>query len=652
MHVKSSSPRVVSFGAFTVNLRLGELRKFGTRLKLQEQPFQVLALLLERPGDLVTREELRQRLWAADTFVDFDHGLNAAINRLRDRLGDRPENPRYIETVPRRGYRFIAAVDFSGAADAAATASTARQDLEQEATTAQPSAINARAFLRSKQVALGLAAVAVVAASVVAVRIARPPAATSAIHSLAVLPLQDLSGNPAQEYFSDGLTDELITQLSKIHSLRVISHTSVARYRGANKSLPEIARELNVDAIVEGSVVRSAEKVRVSAQLIDGRTDQHLWAESYERDLHEITTLQTEVARDIAISIHATMEPPAASNAHRPTPAAYEAYLRGRYHLMGKRTPDSMSQSIGAFQEAIRFDPSFALAYAGLADGLISATYVGIVPAQAGMPQAKAAVLKALELDAAAGEAHAALGVIDFEYEWQWDAAGRELRLAVQQAPNYALGHHYYANYLAAVGRVEEALAEIERAHNLDPFSFWIVRDVGRLNYFARRYEPALTALQSALALAPDSRRAVYRWQAAVYEQLHRNDDAVAADLKYLDASGWSPSLLESARATYRTSGWQLYWRKRLQLITTHPDLLQRETSGGTLSTTYARAGDSNSALRLMQRACSERAGGLSWIAIDPSYDVLRADARFRDLLRCVGLDAGKPSLTASASSR
>jgi TolB-like protein/DNA-binding winged helix-turn-helix (wHTH) protein len=361
LQIPADSPRLLRFGQFELDLGTGEMYKEGKRIKLQEQPCQVLALLIERPGELVSREELRKKLWPNDTFVDFDHGVNIAINKLRDALGDSREKPQFIETLPRRGYRFIAPVSTPKASG-----------------NGQPSAQVAfspteRAWLRSItwRRALLPALLALSLVVFLSSRYRRGLIAEKNIRSLAVLPLENLSRDPAQDYFADGMTDELITNLAKLQTLKVISRSSAMRYKGTNKSLPEIARELNVDGIVEGTVLRSGNRVRVTAQLIQAATDQHLWAEAYEGDMQDVLRLQDSVARAVAAEIRVKLGPEAEARLAKSqsvNPAAYEAYLRGRYHFYDRWTKAGFVAASHYFEEAIASDPRYAPAYAGLAD--------------------------------------------------------------------------------------------------------------------------------------------------------------------------------------------------------------------------------------------------------------------------------------------
>jgi len=390
----------VRFGVFEVDLRVGELRKRGVKIKLQDQPFQILQILLERSGEVVTREELRGRIWPADTFVDFDQGLNNAIKRLRESLSDSPDNPRFIETVPRHGYRFIGNLG----------------------------------------------------------------ATPGRIKSLAVLPLENLSRDPEQEYFAEGLTEALITTLAKVGELRVVSRTSAMLYKGVHKSMREIARELDVDAIIEGTVLRVGRRVRITAQLIDAAKESHRWAESYERDLRDVLALQTEVAQAIAREIRIKLTPLDQARFAEVVPVepdAYEAYLRGRYHW-NRRSGEGLGKAIHYFQQTIAEDPTYAAAYSGLADCLSALGWWGFVSPNEGCGKA---TLQAVELDPSLSE----LAWASMLYDYDFAAAEREFERSVELNPHYPTAHQWFGLYLAMMGRYEEAYTELKRAIRLDP---------------------------------------------------------------------------------------------------------------------------------------------------------------------------------------
>src|SRR5438270_2661252 len=450
--------QLVRFDRFELDLRTGELRKGGIRIRLQEQPLQVLQALLENPGELVTCEELQKRIWPADTFVDFDHGLHAAVNKLRTALSDQAIRPRYVETVQRRGYRFIGKLEASD-----------------EPVSVQPQPIHdprpkpAPRFWNSWTGMMGgfMGAIAI-AASLVAGNVyglkdwlftaAKP----HSFRSLAVLPLENLSGDPKQDYFADGMTEELITQVSKFANLKVISRTSVMQYKGSKKSLRTIAGELHVDAVVEGAVQLVDNRIRITAQLVDGATDEHIWAETYDRDLSNVLLLQSEVATDIAKQIDLELTPQQQqrfrASAHPVNPDAYQSYLLGRYHW-NMRTGAGLAQAGHYFADAIQKDPNFALAYSGQADYFAYLTVLGgpeIMKPRDAMAQARTAATKALKLDDTLAEAHASMGNILHNYDWNWAAAEGEYKRAIELNPNYAMAHHLYAHLLIETNRKQD----------------------------------------------------------------------------------------------------------------------------------------------------------------------------------------------------
>jgi TolB-like protein/DNA-binding winged helix-turn-helix (wHTH) protein len=469
---EATPPVRLHFGVFEVDLRAGELRKNGVKRKLQEQPFQILAILLERPGEMVTREELRSRLWPADTFVDFDHGVNKAVNRIRDALGDSATHPRFIETVARRGYRFIADVAVTGAP--VTTRGAVPRDLahidEAAVATVGPPTSPARVggFYRWTIGGVALALAAVLAIWALQSKAPQP----RSIRSLAVLPLENLSGDPSQEYFADGMTDELIATLGQISALRVISRTSVMPYKRERKPLPQIARELNVDAVIEGTVLRPGGQVRITAQLIEARNDNHLWSDTYDGDLRDTLTLQNRVARAIAEQIRISLNPKEQATLKQRKvldPEAYEAYLKGRY-FWNKRTGDDLQKAVEYFKRALQRDPRYAQAYSGLADtyALLGDWEYGVLAPKDAFPRAKAAAARALQLDDTLGEAHTSLAFCLDAFDWDLKSAETEFRRGMELNPGYATAHHWYAWHLAVSGRNDDAIAELKKAQTLD----------------------------------------------------------------------------------------------------------------------------------------------------------------------------------------
>ena len=484
--------RTIRFGLFEIDLRSGELQKQGRKIRLEGQPVQVLICLLENPGELVTREELHRKLWPADTFVNFEHGLNAAVKRLRQALNDSADNPRFVETLPRRGYRFIAPIQALNAGGGAPTVNEAPPgepapeagDLPEAKDQVELSQ-RAPAWKRS-----GLALLVVL--GIFTVWMLRPKNNGSpVIRSLAVLPLENLSRDPSQDYFADGMTDELITELGQISELRVISRTSVMTYKGARKPLPQIARELNVDAVVEGTVLRSGDQVRITAQLIQAPDDKHLWAQSYEGDVRQTLALQRQVGRAIAEKIQIELtshERDVLKSVKAVNPDAYEAYLKGRY-FWNKRTAEGMRKAIDYFNQAIEKDPNYAQAYAGLTDAyaLAGDWKYGVLPPKDAYPKAKAAATKAIALDSALGEAHISLAYCLDAFDWDFATAGREFTLGIELSPGYATGYDWYGWHLASLGRNGEAVAQVDKAVNLDPLSLIISSDLAEELLIAKR---------------------------------------------------------------------------------------------------------------------------------------------------------------------
>ena len=488
------------FGIFELDLRAGELRKQGLRVRLQEQPFQVLAMLLEHPGEVVTREELQKKLWSADTFVDFDHGLNKAINKIREALSDSAESPRFVETVARRGYRFLAEVKVSDTAavrgpELATEPRTTAEAPDRPGTAAELA--KPKPLLQSRAWKILAFAVLLLVASLVTWKLRSWSRPSSVIRSLAVLPFESLSNDASQDYFADGMTDELISDLGQISALRVISRTSVMGYKRARKPLPQIARELNVDAVVEGTVLRSGDQVRITAQLIEASADKHLWSQSYEGELRDALALQNKVARAIADQIRISLNPQeqaALKTAKVVNPEAYVSYLKGRY-FWNKRTGDSLKVALAYFNQAIEEDPKYAQAYSGLADtyALLGDWQYAVMTPKEALPKAKAAAIKALELDSALGEAHNSLAFCLDGFDWDFDSAGKEFLRAIELNPGYATAHHWYAWHLALLHRYDEAIAEMKKAENLDPLSLVINADLAELLVLAHPGIPPKT---------------------------------------------------------------------------------------------------------------------------------------------------------------
>ena len=638
MPTSAPHARPLRFDNFELDVRAGELRKRGIRLRLHGQPLQVLAALLSRAGDVVTREELRAEIWTADTFVDFDHSLHNAIARLREVLGDSAETPRYIETLPRRGYRFIAPVESSVESPAV---SELALDPSHTAPSAPPREVPVASVRRTPRafLAAGFMTLVVVVLAVWLARTGSPPiSATRPLNSIAVLPLENLSGDPSEEFFADGMTDQLITDLAKVHSLRVISRTSVMQYKGAKKPLPEIARELNVDAIVEGSVIRSGERVRVTAQLVRASTDQHLWAETYDRDRGDVLELQGDVAESIAQQVRAQLTPQQQAqlrSTHVVDPAAYDAYLKGRLYFTNESSkPESLKKAQQNFAESIQKDPNFALAYAGLADSYVYLAFDGVLPQETAYRSAKAALAKAVQLDDTIGEAHDTLGVVSWRFDWNWDAADREFNRAIALAPSYSCAHEDRAIFLGFVGRRDEALAEIAQIDQLD----YSVSSAGAeaITYYELKDYPELIAA-SKRGLLLDPQNAFLHYLLGVgYEASGALPEAISEYQKVMKI--WDdPNAAVALAHAYSAAG-----RKAEANEILHD--LQRKSERTsvppyTMATIYGGLGEKDKAFEFLEKARSQKSLDMSlFLTSDLRLDNLRTDARFQSLLRGMAL--------------
>jgi TolB-like protein/Flp pilus assembly protein TadD len=571
--------RALRFGVSEVDARTGNLTKSGLRRRLQDQPFQVLVMLLERPAELVSREELRERLWS-QTVVDFDHGINKAISKIREVLGDSAANPRFIETVARRGYRFLADV---AAIDVPAGPSEPR------------------------------------------------------LRSLAVLPLEDLSGDASPVYFADGMTDQLISTLGQIGALRVISRTSAMAYKGVRKPLPEIARELNVGAVVEGTVTRSGGRVRITVQLIDAVADRHIWTRSFEERFEDTIALQHKITREIAAQVRATLsqgERAALEGSKTLSPTAYEQYLKGRY-FWSKRTEDGLGKAVSCFEAAIASDPSFAEAYAGLADtyALLEDWQHGILAPRDAFPKAREAATRALALDDHLGEAHASLAFALDLYYWDWKAAEREHRRAISLNPGYATAHHWYAWHLIVMGRQQEALAELKTAESLDPLSLIIGADLADALCIAHRYDASISQSRKILELDPNFAIGHYQLGQA-FQQKGMHDEAISGFRQAIALAGDNPAFLSNLAHACATS------RRRDEADMIVKRLQEREpqhsSTDANIALVHLGLGNADEAMAWLSKAYQARFNPS--ILMRPAFDPLRSDMRFQQLWRDIDL--------------
>ncbi|PYX40948.1 MAG: hypothetical protein DMG83_25350 [Acidobacteria bacterium] len=642
MALPVASTRIVRFGVFEVDLKACELRKHGFRIKLAEQPFQVLAFLLERPGEIVTREELRDRLWPGDTFVDFDHGLNNAVMRVREVLLDSSEHPRYVETVPRRGYRFVAPVEETSVPPPV----PATIELEGGSTSPASSASNPvlahtisehpgvpRWF--TSRLAGAIAIVVVGLAALLAFTIHARSVATNQVNatrstSLVVLPLENLSGDKDQDYFADGMTDELIANLAKIRSLHVISRSTAMTYKGTRKPLSEIARELNVDAVVEGTVMRVGSRVRITAELVQVSTDHHLWADTYESQMGDVLALQNRVSAAIVNEIRINLTPEERERlAKTPAvaPEAYENYLKGLYYW-NKRSDENLTRAIGYFERATQLDPNYALAYAGLSDcyAIISAEIFGTMPASEAAPKARAAAVRALELDPTLAEAQTSLATEKFNYEWDWSGAAQGFERAIGLNPSYATAYQRYSLYLIAMGRAQDSFAQIQKARELDPLSLSINFSLGWRLYMARQYDAAITQLKDTLEMDP-SYELPHLVAGQAYEQKGNYALAIPELRKAVELSRGTPLMVSALAHAYARSGNRTEAEKLLAQL--QAKSMNQYVSPYYFAIVCVGLGRTEEALDWLEKAFGDRSNGLVFLKVEPELDDLRSNSRF-----------------------
>lgn len=568
MEQRKRSPWRVRFGLFEADLTAGELRRSGSRVRLQQQPFQVLAALLERPGEMMTRAELQNKIWPSEAYIDSERGLNKAIHRLRDALGDSAEKPRFIETLPRRGYRFIAPVERT-------------------------------------------------------------------IRSVAVLPLENLSGDPNQEHWADGITDELITQIAKIRGIKVISRTSVMRFKTSGIPLPEIAAQLGIEAALQGSLVMSAEKIRLRLQLVDAHADRHLWTETYECTLADVLSLPHEIAQAITqkIQVHLAPDDTEGGRASRVRPEAYEAYLKGRF-FWNKRTEPNLHSAIDYFHHAVLWDPQYGLAQVGLADCYTLLGILGLAPPHSVFPRAKAATEAALQSDSTLVEAYATRGHIRTIYDWDWYGAEQDLTRALGLNPNYSIAHQFYGILLTILRRHREAIQHLKMARDLDPLSLPINALLGFTYMRARQYDSAIQACQSALELDPSN--AFGHWMLSRMWDADENFGPALAEAETaVELCKGSVPFRAHLGYAYARIGNEVRARQVIdELLSTS---CQQYVSPYLVAVIYVGLAWKDLALEWLEKAYTERAPRLNEL-IDPPFNHLRSDPRFQSLAERFGL--------------
>jgi TolB-like protein/DNA-binding winged helix-turn-helix (wHTH) protein/Flp pilus assembly protein TadD len=620
-----------SFLDFTLDRAAERLLRGTSEIKLRPKSFQVLQYLVDRYGRLVTREELLQTVWG-DVAVT-DESVTKCIADIRKALAD--DSHKIIRTVSRRGFLFQPEVRLVGRFPV--------PDLGERLPRRETGSLKigwAHRFAGGPAMLLAGTVVFVLVMGLVALQWHGDPSGRRpTFEAIAVLPFESLSSGTNQQYLADGMTDALITYLGQASPLRVIGRTSIGRYQGTKKSLQEIARELNVDVVVEGTIMHSGDRLRATAKLIQVSPEKHIWAGSYERSFRDALALQSEIANAIAGEIQGTLAPrqhPRATTTRAVNPEAQLAYWKARYFLHGRRERDAAKKSIEYSEQAVGLDPSYAPAHAAIALSYLMLSKLGGAFPSEVISRARTAAQRAVALDEELAEGHVALGAILLAYDWDWTGTEREIRRAISLNPSHADAHLGLANYLAAVGRVDEAVAEIRRARELDPFSFYINRNVGRILFFARRYDEAIAELRQTGDMAPNSFSVVDNWIIRSLLRKGLADDAVDLDLRMRRRDGLPAESLDALRAAHSENGVHGYWTRLRELLL--PEFRSRVSGSFLLAEIDSFRDDKDEAFRSLEKAYQVRSGRMPWIKVDPSLDSLRSDPRFSALLHRMGL--------------
>jgi len=624
MALEAPPPAILRFGVFEMDARAGELRKHGVRTKLQDQPFHVLTLLLQRPGEVVSREELRLQIWGADTFIDFDNGLNTSINKLREALGDSADTPRFIETMPRRGYRFIAPVERLDDRGRSAE----RVSRQGDTVVTNRNSPRRKAFLAASGVAL-------VAALAIWLAFFRTKA--DVIDSLAVLPFASDNSDPGTEYLSDGITESLINNLSQLPNLRVMARSTVFRYKGKDADPQKAGNNLHVHAVLSGRLLQHGDTLIVHAELMDVRTGAQLWGGLFNRKMGDVLALQADLSKEIVERLKLRLtgeERQLLAKRYTVDAEAYQSYLKGRYYW-NKRSQEGTQKAAEYFQQAIDKDPAYPLAYVGLADTYVYLSFFNVVPPRDVMPRAKAMAVKALELDGQLAEAHVSLGYISYTYDWDWPAAGRHFEQARALNPAYTRAHPFYPLYLSSSGRPQEALGVAKSALDLDPASPSASHNLAVQFYFARQFNQAIEQCHKTLEMDPNFVVA-YQVLGEAYLAEGMNREAVPVLEKY-------SALSQGGADSLALLG---YSHARLEERTHALRMLQELTAASKKSfvpafffaLVYAGLEDKDQAFTWLERAYNERYTRFAYLKLEALWDPLRSDQRFSDLVRRVGI--------------
>lgn len=614
-------PRVFGFGVFELDLHTGELRRRGVKVPLQEQPLRLLGLLLENAGELVSREEIQTQLWPDDAYGDLDHRLNNAVNKIRIALGDSAENPRFLETIKRRGYRFTGPVN-------------ELRSVAEETSSARPPR-------RSRLLKAAAALILALAGGLALWLSTGAPSQPSPDKiMLAVLPVKNIGGDPTEDYLADGLTEEVILQLGRLSSskLGVIARTSVMPYKTTEKGIRRIGEELGVNYILEGSVRRESDQLRITIQLVRVDDQTPLWAESYNRTLEDVFSVQRDVAERASASLALAVLPPANGRPEAPTrsQAAHHAYVKAQ-HFRDQGTEQGYYRAIEHFQLALAEDPLYARAYAGLASCqcLLAGHGLEILSPVETMPKAREFANRALELDSELAEAQAVLGMVRLKYEWDFAGAEESFQRALELNPSYAQAHFWYSLYLEAMGRSEEAVLQARRALELDPISKGAVANLAMQLVNAGRFEEASAEIAEALELHPGFWGTYW-----VLGKLHMNQrdytEATTAFQNAVDLSERNSVSLTSLASAYALAGRRSEAEALLQELQVLAK--KRYLSPALVAGIYAGLGEKDEAFRLLEEAFRLRSRYLVWLKVALEYEQLRSDPRFQELIARIGL--------------
>jgi TolB-like protein/DNA-binding winged helix-turn-helix (wHTH) protein/Tfp pilus assembly protein PilF len=620
----------IRFGIFEVDLQAGELRRQGVKVKLQQQPFEILAMLLECPGEVLTREELRKRLWPTDTFVDFDRGLNRATNRLRESLGDEAGNPRFIETLPRRGYRFIGQIEkLDEGRNTAELVSVQDDAVSANRSRHLPSFDRARARIGFAIAIIGLLILAAWFFFL------RPP--DGAIQSVAVLPFVNASSDSNAEYLSDGITESLINNLSQLPNLRVMARSTVFRYKGKDTDPQKIGNDLHVQAVLSGRLLQQGNVLIIQAELMDVKTGTQLWGGQFNRGVEDVLALQDDLSSEIAGKLRLKLtgdEKQRLAKRYAENAEAYQFYLKGRYYW-NKRSPEGTRKAVTDFQQAIDKDPAFALAYAGLADAYTYLSFFNVVSPREAMPIAKAAAMKALEIDEHLAEAHVSLGYISFAYDWDWTAAGKHFDQALALNPTLTRAHNFYPLYLSSRGMAQQALAVAKAALDLDPASPSVSHYLAVQLYLARQFDQAIEQCHKTLDL--DSNSAVaYHVLGQAYLAKGMNREAEVVLEKYSALSQGSADSLALLGYSHARLG------ERSRALRTLEELKAASKKSYVpafyFAMIYAALEDKDQAFMQLEQGYDERFARFAYLKLEALWAPLRSDGRFSELVQRVGI--------------